>query len=85
MMAFQLAKNKNLSTSFSELTGCAGKEWLNRFLSHHNKNIISIRSATGTQWPEHVGSAERPLTVSVTVFKQSLKNTVIIKTEYSIQ
>jgi hypothetical protein len=31
MMALQLAKNNNLKNSFSELRGCAGKEWVNLF------------------------------------------------------
>jgi hypothetical protein len=34
-----------LKNSFSELRGCAGKDWLNRPLNRH-KIKISIRSAT---------------------------------------
>jgi hypothetical protein len=42
----QLAEDNNLKKSFSELKGCAGKEWLNRFLNCH-KNIISMTRAEG--------------------------------------
>ena len=81
MMAFRLAKKNYLKKIFSELRGCAGKDWLNHVLNRH-KTTISIRSATGTPMARAKVSTELLLTVSLTLLKQSSKkNTIIIPTE----
>jgi hypothetical protein len=72
MMAFRLAKKNNLKKSFSELRGCAGKDWLNHVLNRH-KTTISIRSATGTPMARAKVSTQLLLTVSLTLLKQSSK------------